>query len=316
MPKLTRRTVEATKSGPARDVFTWDDELSGFGVRVLPSGKRSYLVQYRFARRTRRLTLGAHGVLTAQQARRLARAALGDLARGIDPAAARRAKAKAPTVKELGQRYLREHAKPKKRPSSAASDESLLKRCIYPRLGQRLVIDLCREQLHRRVGKDTPTQANRVLALVSKMMNLAERWGLRSDGTNPCRHVERFRETKRERFLSSAEIAKIGDALAALEREGKITGAAAAAVRVLLLTGARRGEVLRAPLGLDRLGARLSAAPRFEDRGQADPPLRAGLAGALRPPSSQRVGLPDRARRLARGPLAAVGHDPRGGEAP
>jgi integrase len=92
--------------------------------------------------------------------------------------------------------------------------------------------------------RERPTAANRVLALLSKMMNLAERWGLRPDGSNPCRHVERYRETKRERYLSEAELARLGAALAAAEQTGAEEPEVVAALRLLVFTGCRMGEIL------------------------------------------------------------------------
>jgi integrase len=148
-------------------------------------------------------------------------------------------------VEALAKRYLREHAIPKKKPSSVTSDQQLLDNHVIPKLGRLRVAEVTRNDvsaLHHSLRK-TPYQANHALSLISKMMNLAERWGLREDGTNPCRHVERYREHKRERYLSAAETARLGDALTALVREEKISKSCAAAVRLIALTGARRGEV-------------------------------------------------------------------------
>ena len=248
MPHLTWRTVEALHASD-KDVVVWDSELRGFGLRIrVGSGRRYYVVKYRIGSRQRWETLGQHGALTAEQARRLASKVLGQVREGIDPAAVRRARRDGARLAQLAERYLRDHAELKKRPSSVVSDRQLLRLRILPRLGGVPVAEISRtdiERFHRELGRSHPTQANRALSLVSKMLNLAELWGLRTDGSNPCRHVERFREVKRERFLSPAEISRLGAALAHLEREQGITAAVAAAVRILLLTGARRGEILQ-----------------------------------------------------------------------
>jgi integrase len=246
MPKLTKRMVDAIRPGEAES-FVWDDEPPGFGLRVLPSGRRSYLIQYRAKGRTRRLVLGPHGVLTPELARDKAIRLLADVRGGADPSAERKAERTRPTVAELAKRYLSEHAEPKKKPSSAASDRRLLDKKILPALGHVRVADVTRAEvtrLHHQLRK-VPIEANRMLALLSKMMNLAERWGLRPDGSNPCRHVERYRERKVERFLSPAELARLGEALADMERERSETASVVAAVRLLAFTGARRGEILR-----------------------------------------------------------------------
>ena len=245
MAKLTKRAVEKLRPG-AKDYWVWDSALPGFGVRVKPSGVRSYLVQYRNASgRTRKLTIGKHGELTLEQARDLARKRFAEVREGTDPAAKRESARGSASIKEFAERYLTDHAQPKKRASSVASDERLLEKCIVPNLGSIAVADLTRHDVDRfhQASKGTPTQANRALALLSKMMNLAERWEIRRDGSNPCRHVDRFREKKRERYLSGTEVAALDSALTQLGREGLATASVVGAVRVLLFTGARRGEV-------------------------------------------------------------------------
>ena len=134
MPKLTKREVEKVEPG-ARDVVVWDDELHGFGLRVRISGSRSYFVQYRNAAgRSRWLTLGQHGRITAEQARKKAAKALLEVSEGKDPAEMRDERRAAPTIRELAERYLREHAEPKKRPSSVASDRGPPRADNPPRL--------------------------------------------------------------------------------------------------------------------------------------------------------------------------------------
>ena len=245
MPKLTKRTVESARAA-AEDTVLWDDDLPGFGVRVYATGGRRYLVQYRHAGRSRRLSLGAHGVLTCEQARAMARDVLARALRGEDPAGMRREAAQAPTVAEIAARYMAEHARTKKKRSSADTDARNLEKHVLPALGRRRVADVARSDVARlhHAMRATPGAANRTLALLSKLFALCERWGLRADGSNPCRHVERYPERKMERFLSPAELARLGDTLAEIERTGAEPLAAVAAVRLLILTGARRGEIL------------------------------------------------------------------------
>lgn len=246
MTKITKRFVEAIKPGD-RDVVAWDGELRGFGLRVKPSGARSYIVQYRNRQgRSRRLTIGAHGRLTAEEARREARLLLAEVERGSDPAEDRVAARRAPTMAELCERYLSDHAETRKKPKSADQDRRMIERFILPALARRKVADVSRAdavKLHSSL-RATPYQANRVLALLSKMMNLAERWGLRPDGSNPCRHVEKYRERKRERFLSADELGRLGEVLAEAERTATELPSVVAAVRLLVLTGCRLSEIL------------------------------------------------------------------------
>lgn len=242
--RITKRSVDALKPEAGRDVLAWDDELRGFGVRVKPSGVRSYIVQYRSAAgRSRRLTLGRHGPVTPEAARRRAKVLLGNVAEGADPAAEREEKAQAGTMAALAERYLTDYAEVRKKPTSLRGDRYLLARHVLPRLGPLALAKLTVQDvagLHHAM-RATPYAANRALRLLSKMLNLAERWGLRPDGTNPCRKVEPYAEEKRRRFLSADELARLG---AALEEMQATDATATAAIRLLLFTGARMGEVL------------------------------------------------------------------------
>jgi integrase len=243
LAKLTKQLVDAATPRD-REYFLWDGELHGFGLRVLPSGRRTYVVQYRAARRTRRMNLGPPAVLSPREARRRAAQALAEVLAGGDPSVTRRAEGI--TVADLARRYLREHARTKKKPSSAAKDERNLELHVLPRLGHLTVMAVTRSEVSRlhHAMRKTPGAANRTLALLSKMMNLAESWALRPDGSNPCRHVERYPERRLERYLSSAERSRLGEVLADAERSEEEPASVIAAIRLLILTGARRSEIL------------------------------------------------------------------------
>ncbi len=244
--KITKRTVDALQSGPA-DAFLWDRDLPGFGIRITAAGIRSYVFQYTHGTARRRMTIGRHGAAwTPAGARREALRLRAEVAAGADPATERREARGAPTVAEFADRFIEEHVEPKLQPSSARSYKNILKLAILPALGRAKLADVTRSdvtRLHLKL-RETPTRANRTLATLSKMFTLAERWGLRPDGTNPCRHVERFREGRRERYLSEAELAQLGKTLADAERDGTATRFAIAAIRFLVLTGRRLGEAL------------------------------------------------------------------------
>jgi integrase len=166
--------------------------------------------------------------------------------KGTDPSEERQGARKSPTIADLAQRYIAEHARKKKKPRSVASDEALLRLHILPNLGSRKVASVMRtdiQRLHHKMN-ETPGAANRTLALISKMLNLAERWDWRSDGSNPCRHVDKYPEHRSERFLSDVELARLANALAESERSGTESSSAIAAIRLLLFTGARLSEIL------------------------------------------------------------------------
>ena len=255
MPKLRKRTVEA--AGPkGRDYFIWDDDLPGFGLRVFASGRRSYLVQYKAGGRTRRVTIGQHGPVTAEQARKRALALLAQVKSGGNPAEERAGARNAATVAQLAERYMTEWATRHKKPRSAEEDARNLRLHILPALGRHKARDITKrdiEKLHAALSiergddgteRPTPVRANRVIALLSKMFALAEEWDVRPVGSNPCRGVKKARERKRERFLSSAEVARLWQALNQAEAGGTAPERIVALVRLLLLTGCRLGEIL------------------------------------------------------------------------
>jgi len=246
MPKLSKRAVESAEI-KAAEYMLWDGDTPGFGVRVMPSGRRSYLVQYRVGTRTRRLSLGAHGVLTAEQARDLARQALASVARGGDPAEERKARRDAITVRELADRFDREHIAIRVKESTAKEYRRNLKRFILPALGRLRVEEVTRADIARfhHSLRHIPYQANRNIEIVSKMFSLAEMWGLRPDGSNPRRHLRKYQETKRERFLSAAELKRLGDVLNETAEERIESPYAIAAIRLLLLTGCRLNEIMK-----------------------------------------------------------------------
>jgi hypothetical protein len=213
--RITKRRVDAAEVPGHGELLLWDSELPGFGLRVRAGGTKVYVLKYGAGRRglTRKLTIGRHGApWTPETARDEARRLLGLVAAGQDPASARALAKGMPTLAEFAERYMREHAEPHKKASTSKEDRRCLTRGIIPALGNRRLDTLTRAEIVRfHLGlKDTPTTANRYVALLSHMFTMAEKWGLRAEGANPCRHVERFPEKKRKRFLSGDEMARLG----------------------------------------------------------------------------------------------------------
>ena len=248
MAKLTNRSVAAVKPGD-RDILAWDDELPGFGLRVKPTGVKSFVVQYRNKHgASRRHTLGRVGVVSTEKARRDARDLFARVQRGEDPAQDRKSARNAPTIGELTRRYMTDFAIPRKKPAGAEQDERNIRCHILPALGEGTkVADVSRADVMKMCNglRHTPGAANRARAVLSKMMNLAEIWGTRPDGSNPCRHVKQFSVSKRQRFLGTGEFAQLGTALVEAEHAALESPVAIAAIRLLVFTGSRRGEVLR-----------------------------------------------------------------------
>ena len=237
---ISKRTVDGL-SVADKDAVFWDREIPGFGVRVYPSGSKVYVVQCRAHGKSKRITLGRHGVISADQARRKAALTIARIKGGEAPEPA-----SADTVATLAQRYLKEYVAVHCKPSSAKLYRRALEKFIFPAYGDLAVEAVEREHisaLHYRL-RDIPYQANRVLEIESKLFNLAELWGLRREGGNPCRFVRKYKERKRERFLSDEEFRRLGEVLNEMEVQGSVSAYAAAAIRLLMLTGCRRNEIV------------------------------------------------------------------------
>ena len=242
--KITKRMVDRLRAD-GTDTFYWDTDLPGFGVRVRGSGRKYYIVQYRADGRVRRITLGRHGAVPPETARRRAMAAIAEAKGGGDPAAARDERRKAVTMTQLGERFLEEYVPNHCKPSTAYEYGRSVKFFIDPRIGRRKVRDIKRSdiaELHHEL-RDTPYQANRTLGVLSKMFTQAEVWGLRPDGSNPCLHVKRYKEEKRERFLNAEEFSRLGQVLDEILHDGSETRSAVVAFRLLMLTGCRLSEI-------------------------------------------------------------------------
>lgn len=270
--RLTKRSVDAIK--PDGTEFTvWDAALTGFGVRVRPNGAMSYVVVYRAGHGrkapVRRLTIGPVGKLTVEQARQLARRAIGSVAHGRDPALEKSNTRKALTVGELIEAFLAEHVAVKRKPLTFEGYKRALTTYVETEFGALAADKLTRAavaKLHLKLAR-TPAAANYTIAVVRSMYSFAEQRGHVPEGCNPARRIEKYPEQGRERFLTVEELRRLGDAIREAESEGipwevdksnpraKHAPKAAnrrtvfdafsiGALRLLLLTGCRLREVL------------------------------------------------------------------------
>ncbi len=241
--RLSKRTIDALPAAGGDAVF-WDRDLPGFGIRVHPSGRKVYLVQTRGPKGSKRVSLGRHGDLAPQQARKQAAEVIDRIKRGEEPLPAP-PKAE-PTVADLAERYLSAHVAVNCKPATAAGYRRTLSLHILPELGAMPIVSVERKHvadLHYKM-RDTPTEANASAKILSRMYSLAASWGFETGGRNPCRFVRGYRERRRERFLTRDEYRRLGDALEEAEAKGRMSVYTVAAFRVLMLTGCRRNEVL------------------------------------------------------------------------
>ena len=239
---LSNRMVEGLPVCEREELF-WDRDLPGFGVRVYPSGAKVYLVQSRTAHGTRRATVGRHGTISADEARRRAASMLTRIRAGEEPEPK---PGSGPTVAELAERYLREHVEVYCKPATITGYTQIIQKRIVPALGALALQEVERRhvaELHYKLRK-TPVAANDAVGALSRMFNRAEAWGLVPAGSNPCRFVKKYRTRKLERFLTEDEFRRLGETLDEMEAEERIPVHAAAALRLLMLTGCRCGEIV------------------------------------------------------------------------
>jgi len=261
MPKLTKKTVDASKP-KKKDYIVWDNDLPGFGLRVFPSGKKSYLVQYRHEGRTRRFTIGLHGPYTPDKARKRAMGLLGDIGDGADPSGDKAKAHKDMTVSQLCDLYLTDGCGTKK-DSTIATDTGRINRHIKPLLGKRLVRSITQSDVSKflkdvangktKINEKTKKKrgraivwggkgtASRTVGLLGGVFTFAVKKGLRPD--NPVHGVQKYPDKRNDRFLSPAEMGKLGKALKRAEKE-EVNSAAITAIRLLIFTGCRKSEIL------------------------------------------------------------------------
>jgi integrase len=270
--RISKRAVDALQCPKGKDrVFLWDQDLKGFGVVAMPSGGKVYVAQFRQGGRSRRMKLGEHGRLTPDEARTFAKEVLGAVAKGLDPIEERRARQKARSFKEVAEDFLRLHVAQKRKDRTHDEYDRLLRLHIYPALGSRPITAIGKDDVARlhnaMAGK--PSAANRCLALFDSVWNWAVRRGEIAALPSPTKGLERNPERSRERYLSADELRRLGKALRDAETIGLpwlvdetgpkakhlpkaekratvVDPYAVAAIRLLMLTGARLREILTA----------------------------------------------------------------------
>jgi len=264
MAKITKRTVDAAKPD-GRDYFIWDEDMPGFGLRVFASGKKSYLIQYRIGRTTRRFTIGLHGKYTPEEARTRAGKLLQSVADGIDPAGQRKDDRAALTIAELADLYLGPDgraAKPTKKESSWVTDGRVIHRHVIPLLGKKVAKSVTSNDIERfqagvtngetameektgfrgrAIVKGGKSVARLATVVLGAMLQFGIKRGVLS--ANPAKGVELNVNDKRERFLSEREVAAIAEGMLILEGLGMLHRTIASAIRLLMVTGCRKNEI-------------------------------------------------------------------------
>lgn len=241
--KITMSLIDKTNPSTS-DQFIWDCEISGFALKVAPSGRKTFIMKYvNQGGRQRKQTIGKYGNLTLEEARKKAKIWRGLIADGKDPAAAKDAKKASMTLNEYSKVYF---AKAKKKASTMDTDRRNYQNHLQGTLGHLPLPQIDKNDVRSWYSRleDRPGAANRTLKLLAAMLNEAGRQELRDPTHNPARSIERYPEVARDRFLTHEELIRLGAALDLVEKERIVHPSIIAAVRLALLTGARKSEIL------------------------------------------------------------------------
>ena len=239
---LTPRLARESKP-QAKDTILFDRSLTGFGLRIHPSGRKVWIVQARITGRSRRIVIARYGEMELAQARSRARDILARIRAGENPADDIDREKRTPTFGEFAQEYLR-RCDPLWKPSGRKTVRIYLKACILPTFGKTPLDHIGPEDVAAwfdAASRDRPGAANRAFEILRAMMFRAEEWGLRARDSNPCLGIAKNPRNNVARFLDTEELARLGRALDAREAQWR---EAVAAIRLLALTGCRRSEVL------------------------------------------------------------------------
>jgi integrase len=241
--KLTDRDIRKLSVPATGNRITYDTEVKGFGIRVTAGGNRSFILNYRREDdgRERRATIGAFPTWEVAAARAEAKRLRREIDGGGDPVGRLKEARSAPSMRDLCNRFIAEHL-PRKRHWTQQSYKQTVAADILPALGAMKVASVSFadiDRLHRRISERAPTKANRTVAILSKMFSLSIKWEMRGD--NPAKGIERNGESKRKRYLNGDEPQRLAAALDKYDNQQ-----VADAIRLILLTGARKAEVLGA----------------------------------------------------------------------
>ena len=241
--RISRRSVDTLRAGP-RDYVVWDRDLPGFGVRVQASGRKVFLLQARGPHGSKRMSIGSHGELSVAEARKRALVLMRRIRRGEDPGT--EPPDPEATVADVAGRYLRSHVAVNCKPRTMELYRTVIDCHIVPALGERPIGAVRRSDvaaLHYAL-RDRPAVANSTIQVLSQLFRKAQQWGLAPERRNPCRSVRKYRLRLRNRHLTRDEYRRLGQALRDGEADGSVARPAATALRLLILTGCRRDEIL------------------------------------------------------------------------
>lgn len=250
--KITKRVIDSAVPEPGKkDSWLWDTEIKGFGLRVTRAGSKSYIYKYREGKgrkaRTRMITLG-RPPMTAEQARNKALEASYQVQQGQSPAEVKTQAKEDLYFREVKQLYYDRHASVHLKPSTIHENMNYFWPELIKWFGHKRLNDITREDIrtYHLSLKKTPYTGNRKLALLSKVFNLCEEWDLRPQKSNPCYGIKKYKEYKRQRYLTLEELKRLNEVLYQCQVERSESPHFIALIKLLIITGCRRSEIMHA----------------------------------------------------------------------
>jgi integrase len=272
--KLTKTAVDAARP-QQKDYELRDTTVPGFMLKITPTGRKTFMVQYRTNSGERRKpAIGRLGELTVEQARWIAQDWLADVRRGQDPSAAKAAARHAPTVKDLCKRFIEDYSQPRNKPSTVETNQQYIDNHIVPILGSIKVNDVTRADVAKLMKRleNRPVGANRVLACLRKMFNMAEVWGYRADGSNPCRHVPKYPENGgKTRLITDEELVSLFAYLDRADAQGLEHPFLTLGIRLHFQFAARISEIINLEWSWVDISARRVTWPDSKTGGMSKP---------------------------------------------
>ena len=248
MPKIKlTKTAVGSAMLAAKEYELRDTIVPGFLLKITPAGRKIFMVQYRTnAGERRKPAIGRFGELTVEQARSIARDWLADVRKGKDPSVEKAAARDAPSMKDLCAKFIEDYSTPKNRPRTVRSNQGYIDRHIIPNLGAIKVREVTRSDVSSLITrmKKAPVTANRVLSCLRKLFNMAEVWGFRVDGTNPCRHIPKYPESGKTRLITDDEMVRLFGYLERADVEGLEHPFLTLGLRLQFAFAARMSEII------------------------------------------------------------------------
>jgi integrase len=243
MSNLNDRLIKSLPTPKTKHKIHWDDRITGFGIRITNNDAKSFVLRYVINGRERKCTIGGYPELSCSAARDIATQLKGEISKGYDPLEKKREINSTPTVREFSKDFMKAREKSLRKGTFESYQKWYLEKYILPEFGSLKINSITKREVEKFHASfsETPIMGNRLLRLLKTMFNTAISWDIVAK--NPTQDIKNFPEHKRERYLSDNELKKLFEVL---NEEEMVDTMNVNAVKLILLTGSRKGEVLSA----------------------------------------------------------------------